>query len=220
MRISDFKVGQTVFIVPDNWAEKGRPQPWKTEVAKVGRTQLTINEGLQFAEPYVKHNSLIECTDYGGRQGRGLRTSLRIEYLYTREAESPRRQFLARAAFPRRLFLTEEAVTEYYEQEELKACAKMAESPAQIDHASTIKRQDINQISERGGEPKTHVYAKTTMETMPASCTECAFGRRYGCVGDVECRVLRKYFTGNVEPPYKERPDECPLVEMRAEPTH
>lgn len=58
------------------------------------------------------------------------------------------------------------------------------------------------------------IYAKTPMEAMPGSCNECAFGRRYGCVGDVECRILREYFTGNVKPPYKERPDICPLREI------
>ena len=56
------------------------------------------------------------------------------------------------------------------------------------------------------------VYAKTPMEAMPGSCTECEFGKRYGFVGDVKCRILNEYFTGNVEPPYKERPDACPLV--------
>lgn len=58
------------------------------------------------------------------------------------------------------------------------------------------------------------IYAKTPMETMPGSCTECKFGERYGCVGDVECKILNEYFTGNVEPPYKERPDACPLVNL------
>ena len=72
----------------------------------------------------------------------------------------------------------------------------------------------VKQILEREREPEKRVYARTTMGTMPGSCTECAFGRRYGFVGDVECRILREYFTGNVEPPYKERPDECPLLEM------
>ena len=62
----------------------------------------------------------------------------------------------------------------------------------------------------------TSVYAKTDMSTLPGSCTECKMGRRYGCVGDVFCRVLNKYFTGNTKPPYKERPDECPLVVMEA----
>ena len=57
------------------------------------------------------------------------------------------------------------------------------------------------------------IYAKTTMKHMPGSCNECQFGRRYGLVGDVECRILREYFTGNVKPPYKERPNECPLTE-------
>lgn len=51
-------------------------------------------------------------------------------------------------------------------------------------------------------------------EDMPGSCNECFFGERYGCVGDVECHALREYFTGNVKPPYKERPDECPLLEL------
>lgn len=58
------------------------------------------------------------------------------------------------------------------------------------------------------------IYVKTKMEAMPGSCTECKYGDQYGCVGDVKCRILREYFTGNVEPPYKERPDECPLVEQ------
>ena len=51
------------------------------------------------------------------------------------------------------------------------------------------------------------------METLPGSCTECKFGERYGCVGDVKCKILGEYFTGNTEPPYKERPDACPLEE-------
>lgn len=51
-------------------------------------------------------------------------------------------------------------------------------------------------------------------EDMPGSCSECFLGERYGCVGDVECHALREYFTGNVKPPYKERPDECPLTEL------
>lgn len=58
------------------------------------------------------------------------------------------------------------------------------------------------------------IYVKTQMETMPGSCTECKFGERYGCVGDVKCKILNEYFTGNVEPPYKERPDACPLVNL------
>lgn len=47
---------------------------------------------------------------------------------------------------------------------------------------------------------------------MPGSCAECFLGKRYGCVGDVECKVLGEYFTGNVRPPHKERPDRCPLM--------
>lgn len=58
------------------------------------------------------------------------------------------------------------------------------------------------------------ICAKTTMESMPGSCAECILGKKYGCVGDVKCKVLEEYFTGNVEPPHKQRPDACPLVEM------
>ena len=49
---------------------------------------------------------------------------------------------------------------------------------------------------------------------IPRSCNECFLGERYGCVGDVKCKALDEYFTGNVKPPYKERPDECPLAEL------
>ncbi len=65
-------------------------------------------------------------------------------------------------------------------------------------------------------EVENRLYAKTTREAMPGSCTTCEFGERYGCVGDVKCRILREYFMGNTEPPYKERPDECPLEELPA----
>ena len=58
------------------------------------------------------------------------------------------------------------------------------------------------------------IFIKTTMDSIPNSCTECKMGKRYGAVGDVKCTILNEYFTGNVNPPYKERPDECPLVDM------
>lgn len=64
---------------------------------------------------------------------------------------------------------------------------------------------------------KMSVFAKTTMGKIPDSCTECKLGRRYGCVGDVYCRIMDEYFTGNVKPPYKDRPDSCPLVEMEVD---
>lgn len=53
----------------------------------------------------------------------------------------------------------------------------------------------------------------TAMDKLPGGCEECKMGNRYGCVGDVKCHILNDYFTGNVKPPYKERPDECPLIE-------
>ena len=58
------------------------------------------------------------------------------------------------------------------------------------------------------------IFAKTDMDKMPDSCVRCSHGERYGCVGDVKCRILGEYFTNNTKPPYKERPDECPLIDM------
>lgn len=55
------------------------------------------------------------------------------------------------------------------------------------------------------------ILAKLPLKEMPTSCATCGMGRRYGCVGDVYCRLLDEYFTGNTRPPHKERPDECPL---------
>lgn len=60
------------------------------------------------------------------------------------------------------------------------------------------------------------IYAKTGLTAIPGSCAECVFGERYGLVGDVYCKILGEYFTGNVKPPHKMRPDECPLVELPA----
>lgn len=189
MKLSDFKVGQPVFVMGDGHTQKTRFQVNEATVVKVGRKYVTISGswGLQFGVFSEGLPYLSEKTDVGT---------------------------------PRRLFPSKEAVDEFCEREQLKAWACAAIDWTKVDRLSTAQLRDMKRILERGGETGKRVYAKTTMEAMPGSCTECAFGRRYGCVGDVECRVLRKYFTGNVEPPYKERPDECPLVEMAAEPTH
>lgn len=47
---------------------------------------------------------------------------------------------------------------------------------------------------------------------MPYGCMDCSFGNRYGLVGDCHCSLTDGYYTNNPKPPYKERPDECPLV--------
>ena len=47
---------------------------------------------------------------------------------------------------------------------------------------------------------------------MPENCFKCGWGQRYGAVGDCYCSLLKDYFTNNVKPPYKERPDACPFV--------
>lgn len=58
------------------------------------------------------------------------------------------------------------------------------------------------------------VCIKTPLTSVPNSCAECIYGERYGLVGEVMCRVLGEYFTGNIKPPHKERPDECPMFEV------
>lgn len=55
---------------------------------------------------------------------------------------------------------------------------------------------------------------------IPKSCAECFAGEKYGCVGDVKCRILDEYFTGNTTPPHKERPDECPISELQEKHGH
>lgn len=62
------------------------------------------------------------------------------------------------------------------------------------------------------------IYIKTNMKEMPNTCIECDYSKRYGCVGDVYCKALDDYFTNNAEPPYKEKPDKCPLVKSGAVP--
>ncbi len=57
------------------------------------------------------------------------------------------------------------------------------------------------------------VLLRTKMDKMPDSCRKCEYGKVYGCVGDVHCMTLNEYFTNNTKPPYKERPDECPLFD-------
>lgn len=47
---------------------------------------------------------------------------------------------------------------------------------------------------------------------MPKSCADCKLGKKYGLVGDYHCFLLDQYFTNNPKPPYKEKPDECPLI--------
>ncbi len=58
------------------------------------------------------------------------------------------------------------------------------------------------------------VFIKTPLTATPGSCAECIYGENYGCVGETKCRVLGEYFTGNVKPPHKDRPDECPIIEV------
>lgn len=59
------------------------------------------------------------------------------------------------------------------------------------------------------------IVAKTALKEIPYSCAECPYGKKYGLVGDVYCRILSAYFTGNVTPPHKERPDDCPLISSK-----
>ena len=52
---------------------------------------------------------------------------------------------------------------------------------------------------------------------MPYGCMDCRFGYKYGLVGDCHCTLTDDYYTNNPKPPYKERPDECPLVPVPEE---
>lgn len=56
------------------------------------------------------------------------------------------------------------------------------------------------------------IVIMTELKELPFSCADCPYSKRYGLVGERFCKVLREYFTGNVEPPHKERPNECPLT--------
>ena len=55
------------------------------------------------------------------------------------------------------------------------------------------------------------IIIKTDLIEIPECCELCPYSKRYGLVGDRFCTVTQEYFTGNITPPYKERPDECPL---------
>ena len=59
------------------------------------------------------------------------------------------------------------------------------------------------------------IYIKTNLEKMPEACEVCPYGKKYGAVGERFCKILEAYFTGNTQPPYKERPDDCPFCEMQ-----
>lgn len=74
-------------------------------------------------------------------------------------------------------------------------------------------------LSELKDERSLTVCVPTDMEVMPRGCQECKLGKPYGCVGDTYCKVLGDYFAGNphnLNLPCKERPDECPLVELHS----
>ena len=55
------------------------------------------------------------------------------------------------------------------------------------------------------------IVFKTDLEELPPCCELCPYSKPYGLVGDRFCKITNAYFTGNIKPPYKERPDECPL---------
>lgn len=184
MEIKDFKVGQTAYIIGDG-RRRGDSKATAVEVVKVGRKYVTVTEAGRQETRFCEP---VGFTDF---------------LVEDKDWGSPRL-----------LFLTTEAVDEYNELSDLRSWVQEATNWLKVKEYTLAQLRAVKKIIEWEAEPGKHVYAKTPMEAMPGSCTECAFGRRYGYVGDVECRILREYFTGNVEPPYKERPDECPLLEM------
>ena len=58
------------------------------------------------------------------------------------------------------------------------------------------------------------IVAKTNLTEIPQSCEICPYSKPYGFIGDRFCKIKGDYFTGNIKPPYKERPDECPLIKI------
>ena len=54
--------------------------------------------------------------------------------------------------------------------------------------------------------------AKISLGLRYECCETCKHSSSYGCVGDRYCRILGEYFTGNVKPPYKTAPDDCPMT--------
>lgn len=185
MTIKDFKVGQTAYILDDGRRRSNERLATAVTVVKVGRKYVTVKEE-------------------GRQEARFFESHAETSYLFEDRDYGAQRL----------LFLTTEAVDEYNELNSLQSWVQEATNWMKVKEYTLAQLRAVKQILEREREPEKRVYARTTMGTMPGSCTECAFGRRYGFFGDVECRILREYFTGNVEPPYKERPDECPLLEM------
>ena len=188
MGIKDFKVGQTAYIIGEG-RRRDDGKVTAVEVVKVGRIYVTVNEGGSRESRFCEVVGFAGCLAEDKNYGT-----------------------------KRLLFLTTKAVDEYNELEDLRNWVQEATNWLKAKDYTRTQLREVKRILEREGEPRKHVFARTTMCTMPGSCTECKLGVRYGYVGDVKCRILREYFTGNVEPPYKERPDECPLLEMEVSP--
>lgn len=183
--IKNFVPGQIAYMYITGGKRRGKYDTQAVEVTKVGRKYVTVE------------------------------TSSGMDMLF-REAHRSKPYLVehTKRGVSWLLFTSSEAVDEHCAREWLKTWVRTATGWDKIDRYTLAQLRAVKEILEREVEPGKRVYAKTTMEAMPGSCNECAFGRRYGCVGDVECRILGEYFTGNVRPPYKERPDECPLLEM------
>lgn len=188
MEIKDFKVGQTAYIIGEG-RRMDDGKATAVEVAKVGRIYVTVNEGGSRGARFCEAVGFAGCLVEDKDYGT-----------------------------KRLLFLTTKAVDEYNELKDLRSWVQEATNWLKVKDYTLTQLREVKRILEREGELRKHVFARTTMGTMPRSCTECKLGERYGCVGDVKCRILREYFTGNVEPPYKERPDDCPLLEMEVSP--
>ncbi len=177
---------------------------------KVGQTVYVMGDGRWERNKYVATEAEVVKV---GRKYVTISGNCGTQFKDTSE----RRYYLIEhieCGTPRILFPSREAADEYREREELKTWVRTAAGWTNIDRYTLTQLREVKKTLEREEEREKRIYAKTAMETMPGSCTECKFGERYGFVGDVKCRILKQYFTGNVEPPYKERPDECPLLEM------
>jgi hypothetical protein len=93
---------------------------------------------------------------------------------------------------------------------------KNGDANKKLDHVvdpDDCKREDRKNVVFKLVDYLAKIPMKATLQIdTPKSCAECKLGEKYGAVGDVRCFVLGEYFTGNIKPPHKERPDTCPLV--------
>ena len=119
MKIKDFAVGQTVFIMGDGRSWRDRFRTTAAEVLKIGSKYITIriseNWAMQFKEMHESKPYLVEHTEYGA---------------------------------PRLLFPSREAVDDYIEREELKTWVRTAAGWEKIERYTLAQLRAVKKILE------------------------------------------------------------------------